>query len=77
VTEESNTLGVQADKVYTAKCLPKFIEKPKVPTIEHFRLLNNTKKGQSPKKLPSLCNNLFMIFGRDEFPIVTLLFGKR
>ena len=33
VNEEANTLGVEVDKVYTAKSLPKFIEKAEVPQL--------------------------------------------
>jgi len=50
VTEEANTLGVQADKVYTAKSVPKFIEKTEVPQLRilGFSTICYSKQG-SPK----------------------------
>jgi DNA polymerase I len=50
VTEEANTLGVQVDKVYTAKSLPKFIEKAEVPQLRilGFSTICYSKEG-SPK----------------------------
>lgn len=33
MTEEINTSGVQVEKVYTAKSLPKFIEKTEAPEL--------------------------------------------
>ena len=50
VNEEANTLGVEVDKVYTAKSLPEFIEKAEVPQL---RILGFStifySRGGSPK----------------------------
>ena len=50
VTEEANTLGVQIDKVYTAKSLPQFIEKAEAPQLRilGFSAICYSKEG-SPK----------------------------
>jgi len=50
VAEEANTLGVQVEKVYTAKSYPKLIEKAEVPQLRilGFSTLCYSKEG-SPK----------------------------
>ncbi len=50
VTEEANTLGVQVDKVYTVKSVPKFIEKTEAPQLRilGFSTICYSKEG-SPK----------------------------
>jgi len=50
VTEEKNTLGVQADKIYTAKSFPKLLEKAEVPRLKilGFSTICYSKEG-SPK----------------------------
>jgi len=50
VSEETNNLGVQVDKVYTAKSLPKLIEKAEVPQLRvlGFSTVCYSKEG-SPK----------------------------
>jgi len=50
VTEKASTSGVHVDKVYTAKSLPKFIEKVEVPQLRilGFSMICYSKEG-SPK----------------------------
>ena len=50
VSEKANTLGVQVDKVYTAKSLPKLLEKTEVPQLRilGFSTICYSKEG-SPK----------------------------
>jgi DNA polymerase I len=50
VTEETNTLGVQVDKIYTVKSVPRFIEKSEAPELRilGFSTICYSKEG-SPK----------------------------
>lgn len=50
VTEEANTSGVQVDKIYAAKSIPKFIQKTEVPELRvlGFSTICYSKEG-SPK----------------------------
>jgi len=82
VNEEANTLGVQVDKVYAAKSLPKFIEESEAPQLRTlgFSTICYSKEGspnpdRNPVVMISVATNKgeekqFLAKGQNDKPVL-------